>query len=89
MTCIARDEFVRSLTAILAELRDAAVESDWQVRWTDFDGLCRRAETATGAGDTPEAVRCCAKGISFMMHELRNQQKRSASDSGIDFSRPE
>ncbi|NLF68972.1 MAG: serine/threonine-protein phosphatase [Candidatus Anammoximicrobium sp.] len=89
VTCSAGEELVGSLEAILSELREAAVESNWQVRWPEFDGLCQKAETAKGAGDIPAAVRFCAQGVCFMMHELRNQQNRNASDSGIDYSRPD
>lgn len=89
VTCSAGDEILSNLTAILSDLRAAAVESNWQVRWSELDELCRSAETAHQSGDTPAAVRFCAKGVSFMMHELRNQQNRNAGDSGIDYSRPD
>lgn len=83
------DDIISSLTAILSELREAARESKWRVRWSEFDDLCQRAEAANQAQDTATAVRFCAKGISFMMQELRNQQNRDANDSGIDYSQPE
>jgi protein phosphatase len=89
VTCSGGSDFVSSLTAVLAELREAAVESKWQVRWSEFDDLCGRAEGAHRAGDTSAAVQFCAKAVSFMMHELRHQQNRSVNDAGIDYSRPE
>jgi protein phosphatase len=83
-TCSAGDEFVRSLATILSELREAASESGWQVRWSEFEVLCHTADSASKAGDFPAAVRSYAKGISFMMHELRNQQNRKENDSTVD-----
>jgi PPM family protein phosphatase len=82
--CSAENEFVQTLATILKELREAAVEADWQVRWTDFEQLCRSAEEATRGGDNPAAVRSYAKGISFMMRELRNQRNRKSGDSVVD-----
>lgn len=83
-TCSAENEFVQTLATILGELREAAIEAGWQVRWNEFERLCREAETASQRGDTPAAVRSYAKGISFMMHELRNQQNRKPGDSAVD-----
>lgn len=88
-TCSGGSDFVHSLTAVLSELREAAVESQWQVRWSEFDDLCRQAETANRSGDTSAAVRFCAQAVRFMMRELRDQQNRSGNNSGIDYSRPE
>jgi protein phosphatase len=83
-TCSAGNEFVQSLATTLSELREAAMESGWQVRWNEFEHLCRKADAASQAEDFPAAVQSYAKGISFMMHELRSQQNRKANDSGID-----
>jgi protein phosphatase len=83
-TCSAENEFVQTLATILGELREAAVEAGWQVRWNDFERLCSKAQTASQEGDHPAAVRSYAQGISFMMHELRNQQNRRPSDSAVD-----
>ena len=84
ITCSAGNEFVQSLATTLSELREAAIESGWQVRWNEFEHLCRKADAASQAEDFPAAVQSYAKGISFMMHELRSQQNRKASDSGVD-----
>jgi L-arabinose isomerase len=82
--CSAGGEFVQSLATTLNELREAAIESGWHVRWNEFEHLCRKADSASAAGDFPTAVQAYAKGISFMMHELRSQQNRKAHDSGVD-----
>ncbi|MCU0872653.1 MAG: protein phosphatase 2C domain-containing protein [Pirellulaceae bacterium] len=84
ITCSAGNEFVQSLATTLNELREAAIESGWQVRWNEFEHLCRKADAACEAEDFPAAVQSYAKSISFMMHELRSQQNRKASDSGLD-----
>ncbi len=65
VTCSAGDEIVSNLAAILSELREAAVESNWQVRWSEFDDLCSKAETANRSGDTPAAVRFCARASAL------------------------
>jgi protein phosphatase len=83
-TCSAGNEFVQSLATTLGELREAASESGGKVRWDEFEQLCRQAAAASQAEDFPAAVQSYAKSISFMMHELRSQQNRKASDSGVD-----
>ena len=82
--CSAGSEFVQSLATTLKELREAAIELGWHVRWNEFEHLCRKADAASAAGDFPTAVQAYAKSISFMMHELRSQQNRKAHDSGVD-----
>lgn len=78
--CKPGDELVTTLSSILEELREAAEESGWEVRWNRFDNYKRCAVDAAGSKDFPEAVRNYAKAISFMMEELRNQQRRQAGD---------
>jgi protein phosphatase len=82
--CSAEREFVQTLATILRELREAAIEAGWQVRWNEFERLCGRAESASRTGDDPAAVQAYAQGISFMMHELRNQKNRESGDSVVD-----
>lgn len=82
--CSAESEFVQTLAAILRELREAAIEAGWQVRWSELERLCRTAELARQANDHPAAVRSYAQGISLMMHELRNQQNRPSDESAVD-----
>jgi protein phosphatase len=83
--CAGGDEFAGTLAAVLDELREAAKESKWEVRWEDFDALQRGAEKAQQSKDFPQAIRNYAKAISFIMDELRHQQNRLASESSIDF----
>lgn len=78
-------EFARKLAATLAELRDAARDGRWNVDWSTFDELCRRATAAEQAGDFPEAVRQSCRGVTFMMKELRSQNTRKADDSAIKY----
>lgn len=82
--CKPGDELVATLSSILEELREAAVESQWAVRWHQFDNHKRCAVEAAGSKDFPEAVRHYAKAISFMMEELRNQQSKTAGDSTLE-----
>jgi len=83
--CKPGDELVATLSTILEELREAAEESQWQVRWNRFDNYKRCAVDAANSKDFPEAVRYYAKAISFMMEELRNQQRRQAGESTLDY----
>jgi protein phosphatase len=85
VACTASDEFGRTLSATLAELREAAEQEGWEVRWSVFDDYQRRAESAWAAADYPEAIRGYAKAISFMMDELREQQNRRDDDSSVDY----
>ena len=83
--CAPSDEFARTLATTLAELREAAEEAKWEVRWSLFDDHQKRAESACEAGDYAKAIRDYAKAISFMMDELRQQQNRKAGDSSIEY----
>ncbi len=85
VACAPSDEFAGTLATTLAELREAAEEAKWEVRWSLFDDHQKRAESACGAGDYAKAIRDYAKAISFMMDELRQQQNRKASNSSIEY----
>jgi len=82
--CSAGSEFVQSLATTLNELREAAIESGWHVRWNEFEHLCRKADAASAAEDHATAVQAYAQGIGFMMHELRSQRNRKSDESGAD-----
>jgi protein phosphatase len=83
--CAAGDEFATTLAGILRELREAAQEEHWEIQWARFEQLQQQGQLASRAGDHSRAVRNYAMAISFMMDELRQQQKRKASDSSIEY----
>jgi serine/threonine protein phosphatase PrpC len=83
--CPASKSFLKKLSSIVSELREAAIEREWTVDWETFDSHCQRAERATQDGVSGEAVGEYARAISFIMQELRNQNARKASDSAIDY----
>ncbi len=83
--CAASDEFARTLAATFSELRQATEEEQWEIEWSSCDEQQRNAEAACQAGDHSRAVRHYAQAISSMMAELRQVQKRKASDSSIEY----
>jgi protein phosphatase len=83
--CAASEEFSGTLVGILRELREAAEEEQWEIHWPRLAELQQTAETACDAGDHSRGVRKYAQAISFMMDELRQQQKRKAGDSSIEY----
>lgn len=84
-TCKGGDKFMETLSGVLDELRDAAQESNWDIEWSRIGEYRRRAAQCASSGDYSEGVRHYARAISFMMDELRRQQKQDASDSSIDY----
>ena len=85
VVCRANARVVRKLASIAEELREAANHQEWTVDWTRFDGLCREADQALAANQHVQALRHYAGAISFMMQELRSQNRRKARDSAIDY----
>lgn len=83
--CEKGDVLVTTLAGTLDHLREAALESGWSIRWQDVERFRRKAESAATARDFPEAVRQSAAAISFMMDELRRQQRKKSSDSSIEY----
>lgn len=83
--CKGGDEFMKTLSNVLDELRDVAQESNWDIEWFQLGEYRRNAAKAAGSGDYPAAVRQYATAISFMMDQLRRQQDREAGDSSIEY----
>jgi hypothetical protein len=83
--CAPSDVFTRTLETTLEELREAAEEEKWEVRWQEFGEYQKRAETANLAEDYGRAIREYAKAISFLMEEGRHQKHRKTDDSTVEF----
>ena len=83
--CKPGDEFVQTLSQVVHELRTAAEESQWKVNWHQFETYQRAAEQAASSRRYADAIRSYATALSFMMNELRNQQRQQAGDSSIRY----
>lgn len=83
--CRPNHALVRKLRATLDELREAARDGDWSIRWQPLDDSCRQAQTAVDASNFPEAVRHYCRGISYVMNELRSQNVKKAGDSAVSY----
>jgi protein phosphatase len=80
--------FVEHLTNEYQQLRDAASNKDWDVDWSRVLDFGRKAAAAAEAKDLPTAVQNYCRAISFLMTELRSQQRRKKppgrpDDSGL------
>lgn len=77
-------KFIETLADIVHQLREAAVEGQWNVDWGPVDEKCRMAEQASDNKDHSKAIREYARTISYLMTQLRSQRNRKASDSSVD-----
>lgn len=77
--------FLAKLYRTAAELREAAVEGEWEVDWSKFDKLRKSAEQSQAAGEWRAAVRDATRAISFLLEQLKHQTNKKASDSTIEY----
>jgi protein phosphatase len=81
--CAAGDDFISKLSEIVDKLRESAVERQYNIDWTGFNQACERASEARQQSRASEAVREYGRAVSTMMQELRNRNKKKASDSSV------
>jgi protein phosphatase len=81
--CAPSHAFAQKLAGTLGELRSAARDGRWNIDWSTFDDLCRKAAQADSAGNFAEAIRQSSHGITFMMKELRSQSNKKSGDSSV------
>lgn len=86
--CQPDSHLVQKLGATLNELRSAAREGNLDVNWEPLEDSCKKAAAAAKAGDFSEAVRHNCRAISYMMNELRLQQKKRLGATTVNFSFP-
>jgi protein phosphatase len=86
--CQPDNHLVKKLGATLDELRSAAREGNLDVNWQPLEDSCKKAAAAAKAGDFCEAVRHNCRAISYMMSELRLQQKKRLGATTVNFSFP-
>lgn len=83
--CRPNAKLAHKLKATLDELREAAREGDWSIKWEPLDESCRQAQAAVDVANFPEAVRHYCQGISYVMNELRLQNVKKAGDSAVTY----
>jgi hypothetical protein len=74
--------FFANIQKTAGELRQVAIDGNYNVDWAEYDELQRKAIAAQQANPV-DAVRQLCKSITFLMNELRTQHNRKASDSEI------
>jgi hypothetical protein len=84
VSCRADRKFANNLAAVVSDLKEAAVEGQWDVDWHDVNQLLRGASQAANGGDFPEVVRCYARAIRFLMDQARRQKATHSDDSILD-----
>jgi len=86
--CKPDHQLVLKLVATLDELRAAAREGSWAIDWAPLDDSCKLAAAADRAGDFTNSVRHNCRAISYMMNELRQQQKKKSGATTVNFNHP-
>jgi protein phosphatase len=84
-TCAVGVKSIDRLREIVKDLRRISVDENWVVNWKGLEAFEQRAGEAVKSDNLVEAFRQFAAAITFMMEELRMQQKRAADDSSIDY----
>jgi protein phosphatase len=89
--CEASAEMAVSMSRVVGQLRDAAVEEAWNVNWDTFNSHNDGAAAAMAKNEHQQAIRGFCRAMSFMMNELRNQNDSASpqrSTSSDDHSTP-
>ncbi|MCA9103249.1 MAG: serine/threonine-protein phosphatase [Planctomycetales bacterium] len=76
--CEASAEMAVSLSRVVQQLRDAAVEETWRIDWDAFSRLNDAATAALGKKKYRQAIRDFCRAMSFMMNELRHQNESAS-----------
>jgi protein phosphatase len=72
------------LGGITRELRASANDELRELDWSDFDMHCQQAQNAQNESNLADAMRSYARAIRYLMEQVKENQKRKASDSTID-----
>ena len=76
--CAPDAALAEKLAALARELRDAAVQENWTVDWTQFNAEMDRGSAAGQAGDYAQTVRQYCHSIIFLMAELKRQRQEKS-----------
>lgn len=77
-------DVIYQLETITGDLQKAAVGQKWDVNWPKMERLIAKANQSVKQEDQAMAIRCYARSICFLMEQLREHSRRSASDTNID-----
>jgi protein phosphatase len=84
-TCKPSDSMVARLRSTVTALREAADERDWLLEWKRVQQFQDDANQASQKGNWSEAVRLQAEAVIETMNQLREQHRRQAADSTVDY----
>ena len=73
--CTPSRHFVERLGKTVSQLREAAAQEKWTVKWHRFDELIVEAAKAAEEPDFKAAVRSYCLALSFIMDQLRHQSR--------------
>jgi protein phosphatase len=73
--------FLDKMQRLIDELAEAVTESGWQVDWKRFEAFRDQAQASLAKSDNESALRAYARGVSFLLQEIRQQQK--GDDSAV------
>ncbi|QDU26381.1 Putative protein phosphatase 2C-type [Anatilimnocola aggregata] len=76
--------FFTKLEQTAGELKQVAVDGNYNVDWAEYGELQRKSVAARQANPV-DSVRQLCKSITFLMNELRTQHDRKTSDSTIKY----
>ena len=74
--CTPSRHFVERLGKTVSQLREAAAQEKWTVKWHRFDELIIQAAKAAEEPDFNGAVRNYCLALSFIMDQLRHQERK-------------
>ncbi|MCP4081582.1 MAG: serine/threonine-protein phosphatase [Planctomycetaceae bacterium] len=77
-------DVIYQLETITGDLQKAAVGQKWEVNWPKMERLIAKANESVKQEDQAMAIRCYARSICFLMEQLREHSRRSASDTNVD-----
>ncbi|MEZ6092573.1 MAG: PP2C family serine/threonine-protein phosphatase [Pirellulaceae bacterium] len=83
--CSDSSALLDNLGSTVNALRDAAHEKKWKIDWSEVNVIEKDSRTARENGDLRKAVRLQSEAIIATMEQLREQHRRQANDSTIEF----
>lgn len=77
--CASAEGVIDQLKAITSQLLQGAKQQKWPIDFAQMEKMVGSAEQAAGQKNFPVAIQTYARGISFMMEQLRNDSDASSS----------
>ena len=82
--CTPSRHFVERLGKTVSQVREAAAQEKWTVKWHRFDELLIQAAQAAEEPDFKNAVRNYCLALSFIMDQLRHQSHSGGPAPSLD-----